>query len=113
MTHFTPPTYKDAYPDHDGSRVSCDRCSREVWPFVLQDMRLISGVAEDWLCDGCLSHMKRHYISVSGAPAPLTRVEWKHDLLKAHGAPPNILAKVLVMRETGFDRDKRKKHNAS
>lgn len=85
---WSPPTYADAHPEHDSSkRVSCERCGRFVWDWVLQDMRQLPGLAEDWLCDGCRSHMQRHKIPVDGGESPATQAEWRTRLMEAHGAP--------------------------
>ena len=108
MTGFTPPTYADAHPDHDGTKVACDGCKRKVHTFLLVDYRALDGVTGNWLCDGCRSTLHRTLTPVDGLEAPQTRKEWRERHLKAHGAPEEVLAKVRAMRDTGKDRDRKK-----
>ena len=110
MTTFTPKTYEDAHPDHDGSKVPCDGCGRKARPFVLVDVRTLPDVAGEFLCDGCRSDMYRRKVSIDGNPnPPETRKEWRQRWVKAHGAPQEVVDKIGAMRETGRERDKKGK----
>ncbi len=109
---WSPLTYDDAHREDDdfdpSAKVPCSKCERLVWPWVLQDMRALPGIEYDWLCDGCRSDMHRRLVPVDGGPPPKTRREWTARLMKAHGAPQEVITMAESRRLNGFEKDRDK-----
>ena len=98
---FTPPTFADLAPSKRptkkvkgksrmvGDKVRCD-CGQVVHQWVLVDVRSIPSINQDWVCDGCRSHMQRHKQQINDKQ-PVSRKEWLTHFLEALGAPQEAI----------------------
>lgn len=84
-----------------GAQAACPRCGRVTWLWAMRDMRAMDGVAEDFLCDGCTSDMRRRHIPLNDEHDCKSAKDWDLEFARLNGAPSAVLNVIAAQNRHG------------
>ena len=108
MSKWQPKTLQDALENHERDGIKTRVRAKGKIEFqcpcgafrpagIIIDMRHVTGINQDFACDGCHSDWKRRGVSMDGEQVR-SKTEWVVNWARAHNAPGEVFERIAARK---------------